>query len=76
MSTILPRFIRLRDAGLYLGMDKNRFNVEVRPHLIVVPIGIQGVSFDRIDLDQWADQYKAEYGRRTPILRTKSRGGF
>ena len=29
----LPRIIRLRDAPAYLGMDKNRFNAEVRPHL-------------------------------------------
>ena len=76
MSSIQPKFIRLRDAGPYLGMDKNRFNIEVRPHLTLVPIGVQGIAFDRIELDQWADQYKAEYGRRTPILRTKSRGGF
>ena len=31
---ILPRFIRFRDAPTYLGMDRNRFNAEVRadPH--------------------------------------------
>src|SRR5258706_2682637 len=38
MSAILPRFIRLRDAPGYLGMDRNRFNREVRPQLTVVPI--------------------------------------
>lgn len=26
-----PRLIRLRDAPNYLGMDKNRFNKEVKP---------------------------------------------
>ena len=26
-----PRFVRLRDAPRYLGMDKNRFNRDVRP---------------------------------------------
>ncbi len=26
-----PRFLRLRDAPRYLGMDKNRFNRDVRP---------------------------------------------
>jgi len=26
LSRFLPRFIRLRDAPSYLGMDKNRFN--------------------------------------------------
>lgn len=30
---LAPRFIRLRDAPHYLGMDKNRFNREVRPQL-------------------------------------------
>jgi hypothetical protein len=42
-----PRFIRFRDAPKYLGMDKNRFNREVRPALIHLPIGVQGVAFDR-----------------------------
>jgi hypothetical protein len=50
-----PRFIRLRDAPLYLGMDKNRFNRDVRPRLHAIPIGTQGVAFDRLDLDAWAD---------------------
>ena len=54
-----PRVIRLRDAPRYLGMDIHRFNAEVRPHIPEVSIGIQGVGFDRIDLDRWFDQYKA-----------------
>jgi hypothetical protein len=52
---LLPRFIRLRDAPSYLGMDKNRFNREVRPLLSSIPIGAQGIAFDRLDLDSWAD---------------------
>jgi hypothetical protein len=36
---LLPRFIRLRDVPSYLGMDKNRFNRDVRPLLDVIPIG-------------------------------------
>jgi hypothetical protein len=56
------RFIRLRDAPLYLGMDKNRFNREVRPSISVIPIGTQGIAFDRIDLDAWADDYKSRNG--------------
>jgi len=35
---LAPRFIRLRDAPHYLGMDKNRFNREVRPQLTTIPI--------------------------------------
>jgi hypothetical protein len=56
------RFIRLRDAPLYLGMDKNRFNCEVLPNISVNPIGIQGIAFDRIDLDAWANDYKSRNG--------------
>ncbi len=48
---IVPRFIRLRDAPRYLGMDKNRFNREVRPRVTVIRIGTQGIAFDRLDLD-------------------------
>jgi hypothetical protein len=60
---ILPRLIRLRDAPRYLGMDPNRFNAEVRPYLIEIPIGKQGIAFDRLDLDAWVDQYKESNGR-------------
>ena len=48
---LLPRLIRLRDAAFYLGMDRNRFNREVRPHIPALPIGAQGIAFDRLDLD-------------------------
>ncbi len=51
-SGIQPRFIRLRDAPHYLGMDKNRLNTEVRPLLMEIPIGEQGITFDRLDLDE------------------------
>ena len=46
----LPRLIRLRDAPSYVGMDRNRFNQEVRPQIPSVVIGIQGIAFDRLDL--------------------------
>ena len=62
-SEFLPRFIRLRDAPKYLGMDKNRFNHDVRPHVTVIPIGTQGIAFDRVDLDSWADHDKHRNGR-------------
>jgi hypothetical protein len=65
-----PYFIRLRDAPFYLGMDKNRFNTEVRPFLPDVPIGKHGIAFDRSDLDTWAVQYKAEHAR--PIRRSNA----
>ncbi len=53
-----PRLIRLRDAPNYLGMDRHRFNEEVRPYLTVIPIGEIGIAFDRLDLDAWVDDYK------------------
>jgi predicted DNA-binding transcriptional regulator AlpA len=58
-----PRLIRLRDAPKYLGMDRNRFNSEVRPFLITLKIGQQGIAFDRIDLDQWADEFKQQHAK-------------
>jgi predicted DNA-binding transcriptional regulator AlpA len=58
-----PRLIRLRDAPKYLGMDRNRFNNEVRPFLITLKIGQQGIAFDRLDLDQWADEFKKHKGQ-------------
>ncbi len=64
-STLLPRVIRLRDAAKYLGMDRNRFDREVRPYLVEFPIGIQGIAFDRLDLDAWFAEYKSRNGRPT-----------
>jgi hypothetical protein len=48
---LLPRLIRIRDVPEYLGMDRNRFNAEVRPCLTAIPIGRQGIAFDRLELD-------------------------
>jgi len=45
-------------------MDRHRFNAEVRPQLMEIPIGDQGISIDRVDLDAWADDYKSRNGRR------------
>jgi hypothetical protein len=66
VADILPRLIRFRDAPSYLGMDRNRFNSEVRPYLTEVPIGKQGIGFDRLELDDWFDHYKARNGRPYP----------
>ena len=66
MSTavqLLPRIIRLRDAPSYLGMDRNRFNNEVRPKITEIPIGEQGIAFDRLELDDWVEQYISCNGR-------------
>ncbi len=60
---LLPRLVRLRDAPAYLGMDRNRFNREVRPHLTNIPIGRQGIAFDRLELDAWVEDYVSRNGR-------------
>ena len=60
---LLPRLVRLRDAPTYLGMDRNRFNNEVRLHLTNIPIGQQGIAFDRLELDAWVDDYVSRNGR-------------
>ena len=44
-------------------MDRNRFNRSVRPYVVVIPIGKQGIAFDRLELDAWADQYTQRNGR-------------
>ena len=60
---LLPRFVRFKDAPYYLGMDRNRFSAEVRTYLTEVPIGVQGIAFDRLEMDAWAEQYKRCNGR-------------
>jgi len=79
-SVLLPRFIRLRDAPFYLGMDRNRFNLEVRPYVDEVSIGKQGIAYDRLDLDAWADDYKTQNVRRgksqMPSLKEFEEGEF
>jgi predicted DNA-binding transcriptional regulator AlpA len=67
-----PRLIRFRDAPRYLGMDRNRFNIEVRPRVTEVRIGRQGVAFDRLELDAWVDDYLACNGR--PLRKEQSHG--
>ncbi len=60
-----PRFIRFRDTPSYLGMDRNRFNSEVRPFVTTIPIGERGVAFYRDELDAWANEYVLSAGLET-----------
>jgi hypothetical protein len=62
-SEVQPRVVRFRNAPAYLGMDRNRFNAQVRPFLTEVPIGTQGIGFDRLELDAWFEDYKSRNGR-------------
>jgi hypothetical protein len=77
---VAPRFIRLRDAPRFFGMDKNRFNREVRPCLTEVRIGTQGRAFDRLEMEAAAEEYKSRNGipvaqsdRRKPAWEIKER---
>lgn len=71
---MLQRFYRLKDAPRYLGMDRHRFNAVVRPHLTEIPIGVQGIAFDRLEIDACADSYKARFGmRRVPVTEEEPR---
>lgn len=56
-TTLIPRIVRARDAHSYLGMSRDEFNKSVRPYVREFPIGVQGVGFDRYELDAWADDY-------------------
>ncbi len=60
---LLPRFIRARDAYGYCGMCRAIFNRELRPYLTEIPIGRQGLAFDRLELDAVLEQYKHRNGR-------------
>ena len=50
------KVIRLADAPGYLGMNKNKFNKDVRPQLVELEYGDRSIGFNRRDLDQWVDQ--------------------
>jgi len=50
-------------------MDRNRFAREVKPYLVAIPIGIQGVGYDRIDLDIWWEEYKSRNGQPGALLK-------
>jgi predicted DNA-binding transcriptional regulator AlpA len=72
--TILPRILRAKQAPGYLGMCRDEFNKTVRPFVREFPIGQQGVGFDRIELDQWADAYIAarSIDKRTKLESTST----
>lgn len=61
MQSLLPRILRAHEAPKYLGMCRAVFNETVRPHVREFPIGKQGVGFDRLELDAWADAYIAAH---------------
>ena len=64
--SVVPRIIRHRDAPAYLGVDRNRFDAEIRPLLTEIPIGMRGRAFDRLELDAWADRMADALRDRLP----------
>ena len=66
INNFKPRLLRLRDAPRYLGMDRHRFNVDVRSYVTEIKIGNNGVAFDTLELDAWVDNYK-QYHSRPPV---------
>ena len=59
----LHRYYRLRQAHEYLGMCIHEFNKTARPYLVEIKIGKQGIAFDRLELDAFAEYYKQRNGR-------------
>jgi predicted DNA-binding transcriptional regulator AlpA len=55
---ITPRVIRAKDAPAYLGMSRSVFNRDVKPYIASIPIGTQGIGYDRLELDRWLEHYK------------------
>ena len=68
---LLPRYIRLRDAPFYLGMDRHCFNTVVRPHLTEIIISKQAIAFDRLEIEAWADYHKSRSGRPAKLKKYK-----
>nr|WP_256586091.1 hypothetical protein [Pseudomonas sp. Choline-3u-10] len=60
LTPLPPRILRANAAPAYLGMCRSEFNRTVRPFIREFPIGVQGVGFDRLELDAWADAYIAK----------------
>jgi hypothetical protein len=44
-------------------MSRAVFDQEIRPYLVTVPIGVQGLGFDRLDIDRALDEYISRRGR-------------
>ena len=52
-----PRVLRMKEAPAYLGMSTRVFNEQVRPFVREFKVGVQGIGFDRKELDGWLLDY-------------------
>lgn len=57
LNSCAPRILRANAAPTYLGMCRTEFNKTVRPYVREFRIGVQGIGFDREELDAWVDAY-------------------
>ena len=63
-TPLQPRLIRQKDAPAYLAMSPPEFGKRVRPYVTTIVVdGVRCVWYDRLDLDAWADTFKAANGR-------------
>ncbi|EGG93257.1 hypothetical protein IMCC1989_1469 [gamma proteobacterium IMCC1989] len=44
-------------------MSRDVFNYDVKSYVTTIPIGKQGIGFDRLELDAWLDKYKSRNER-------------
>lgn len=66
MAEIQSRWLSYRQAWVYCGISRHKFDSEVRPHVIEIPKpGSRhgAIQFDRLELDEWMDQHKDRHGR-------------
>jgi hypothetical protein len=60
------RLLSYREAQLYCGVSRNRFDNEIRPYVTIIPspgANNGAFLFDRLELDDWIEQYKTRHGR-------------
>ena len=53
------RGLRIDAAAAYLGMNRNAFNLLVRPYVQEIRYSPQVIVFDKLDLDAWLESYKS-----------------
>jgi len=52
------RLLRPKEAHQYVGMSRTLFVELVRPYVQEIKLGNKSIAYDRLDLDEWINQYK------------------
>lgn len=63
LGVINPRIIRLKDAHKYLGVSRSRFFANIRHQIPEIRLGKRTICFEKVDLDNWLDNYKRQHSR-------------